>query len=212
MYKIIMADDHAVVSTGLQLILNQTIDLRLVEQVKNGTDLLNKLQQEIYDIVILDISMPGKDALDVLKEIKNNWPHIPVAIFTMNPDESFSNRMFTNGAAAYINKETYPDQIIKILRMVARGEVYKTPAQKELLNEFMTNHANENKKEHELLTDREYQVLHLLALGVKKDDIANSLSVSKNTVSNHRNNILKKLSLSGNSELTRYAIQNGIIS
>ncbi|HBH49539.1 MAG TPA: DNA-binding response regulator, partial [Bacteroidales bacterium] len=95
-----MADDHAVVSTGLQLILNQTIDLRLVDKTKNGEDLLEKLHQNRYDLVLLDISMPGKDALDVLKEIKVTWPSLPVAIFTMNPDESFSSRMFLNGAAA----------------------------------------------------------------------------------------------------------------
>jgi two-component system invasion response regulator UvrY len=212
MKRIIMADDHAVVSTGLQLILNQTIDLRLVDKTKNGEDLLEKLHQNRYDLVLLDISMPGKDALDVLKEIKVTWPSLPVAIFTMNPDESFSSRMFLNGAEAYINKETHPDQIINILRALLRGEKYKTHRQQELLNEYTINHSGNPVKEHETLTDREYQVLHLLAQGVKKGDIANSLSVSKHTVSNHRNNILKKLNLSGNSDLTRYALQHGIIS
>ncbi len=212
MYRIIMADDHAVVSTGLQLILSQTTDMRLVEHVKNGTDLLDKLKIDSYDLVILDISMPGKDALDVLKEIKSTWPDLQVVIFTMNPDESFSSRMLLNGASAYINKETMPDQIIKILRLAAQGNVYKSEKQEELLYEFTVNQKGVQDGNHELLTDREYQVLHLLAQGVRKDDIANSLNVSKNTVSNHRNNILKKLGLSGNSELTRYAIQHGIIN
>ncbi len=212
MYSIIMADDHAVVGTGLQLILSQTTDLRLVEHVKNGNELLDRLKEESFDLVILDISMPGKDALDVLKEIKSAWPAIPVVIFTMNPDESFSSRMLLSGASAYINKETLPDQIINVLRTVAQGKAYKTEKQEELLYEFNVNQKGASDRNHEVLTDREYQVLHLLAQGVRKDDIANSLNVSKNTVSNHRNNILKKLGLSGNSELTRYAIQHGIIN
>ncbi len=212
MYRVIIADDHAVVCTGLKLILNQTIDLRLTEQARNGDELLEKLTASVYDLVILDISMTGKDALDTLKEIKSSYPSLPIVIFTMNPDESFAARMFTNGASAYVNKETQPEQIISIIRQVLRGGKYITPKQNALLENY-TSHLNIFRHTaHNLLTDREYQVLHLLVQGIKKSDIASSLSVSKNTVSNHRNSIMKKLNIASNSELTRYAMQHGLIS
>ncbi len=212
MYRIIIADDHAVVCTGLELILKQTMDLRLADQVRNGDELLEKMRVNEYDIVILDISMPGKDALDVLKEIKNEKPGLPVVIFTMNPDVSFAGRMFSNGASAYINKETRPEQIVRILRKVAHGQIYKTNQQSEIIDDYNSRKKNGRQSECEQLTDREYQVLHLLVQGVKKSEIAQSLSVSKNTVGNHRNNIMKKLSVKSNSELIRYAIQKGIIN
>lgn len=212
MYRVIIADDHAVVCTGLKLIFNQTIDLRLAEQARNGDELLCKLKASVYDLVILDISMPGKDALDTLKEIKSTYPSLPVVIFTMNPDELFAARMFTNGASAYVNKETQPEQIISIIRQILCGGKYITSKQNALLENY-TGHLNTFRQTaHNLLTDREYQVLHLLVQGIKKSDIASSLSVSKNTISNHRNSIMKKLSISSNSELTRYAIQHGLLS
>src|ERR1700733_11728106 len=104
--RIIIADDHAVVRTGLQLILDETEDMEIVEEARNGDELLEKLKDNNYDMVILDMSMPGKDALDVLKEIKSSKPELPVVIFSMNPDETNAVRMIQNGASAYINKQT----------------------------------------------------------------------------------------------------------
>src|ERR1700748_1622714 len=106
--KIIIADDHAVVRTGLQLILDETHDLSIRAEARNGQELLDLLVKDSYDLVILDISMPGKDALDVLIEIKTSWPELPVVIFSMKPDEIYAIRMLTHGASAYINKETKP--------------------------------------------------------------------------------------------------------
>ena len=210
---IIIADDHAVVRTGLQLILDETHDLAITGEARNGQELLDKLTVGHYDLVILDISMPGKDALDTLLEIKVRWPSLPVVIFSMNPDEVFAIRMLSNGASAYINKETKPRQIIEILRTVLLGRKYYSPLHAELMAGMVTDNAHRPRTmlPHTALTDREFQVFSLLAMGIRKSEIAGKLSITKNTLSNHRNNIMKKMCISTNSELTRYAIQHGII-
>jgi len=209
--KIIIADDHAVVRTGLQLILDETTDLSIVDEARNGQELLDKLNINTYDMVILDIAMPGKDALDVLKEIKTTWPQLPVAIFSMNSDHVYAVRMLSNGASAFINKETKPAQIIEILRVVLKGKKYISPQQAEIMAENVSSPIKPIDATHKLLTDREFQIFCLLSSGVSKAEIAEKLEISINTLSNHRNSILKKMKLSANSDLTRYAIQTGII-
>lgn len=208
---IIIADDHAVVRTGLQMILDQTSDLTISDEAANGDELLEKISAHKFDMVILDISMPGRDALDVLKEIKTKHPKLPVMIFTMNPDDVYALRMIRAGASAYVNKETRPGQIIEILRIVLRGKKYFTALQSELLADAVSQPDQLNNPVHELLSDREFQVMFMMASGIRKSEIAEKLQLSKNTVGNHRNNILKKMNLTTNSELTRYAIQYGII-
>jgi two-component system, NarL family, invasion response regulator UvrY len=209
--KIIIADDHAVVRTGLQLILDETSDMSIEGEARNGQELLDKLHTESYDLVILDISMPGKDALDVLIAIKSEWEDLPVVIFSMNPDEIYAMRMIKNGASAYINKETKPKQIIEILRTVLGGRKYFSPLHAEMMAEMVSGPGKDKLLAHQTLTDREFQVFSLLASGIRKSEIAEKLFVSKNTLSNHRNNIMKKMNITSNSELIRYAIQNGII-
>jgi two-component system, NarL family, invasion response regulator UvrY len=209
--KIIIADDHAVVRTGLQLILDETDDMTIAGEAGNGQELLMKLKDTVFDLVILDISMPGKDAIDILKEIKDTWPYLPVVIFSMNPDEVYAIRMIRNGASAYINKETNPKQIIEILRTVLTGRKYFSPHQAEMLADLVAGPEKQKLDPHEQLSDREFQIMFMLASGLKKSEIAEKLSISKNTIGNHRNNILKKMNLNTNAELARYAIQHNII-
>jgi len=210
--KIIIADDHAVVRTGLQMILDETPDLRISDEARNGQELLDKLRVNEYDLVILDISMPGRDTMDVLVEIKAHRETLPVVIFSMNPDEIYAIRMLTNGASAYINKETKPRQIIEILRTVLQGKKYYAPLHAEIMAGMVMEGPHKSAAlPHDALTDREFQVFSLLATGIRKSAIATKLSISINTLSNHRNNIMKKMSIATNSELTRYAIQHGII-
>jgi DNA-binding NarL/FixJ family response regulator len=209
--KIIIADDHAVVRTGLQMILDETPDLTIVDEARNGSELLEKMSLSAFEMVILDVSMPGRDTLDVLKEIKLKYPQLPVVIFTMNTDDVYALRMIRAGASAYINKETRPLLIIDVLRTVANGKKYFTPAQSELLIEALNQPDNTDTPIHETLTDREFQIMFMLASGIRKSEIAEKLQLSKNTVGNHRNNILKKMNFSTNAELTRYAINFGII-
>lgn len=210
--KIIIADDHAVVRTGLQLIFDSTADLKLKCECKNGNELLKKVMEEEFDVAILDISMPGRDAIDVLKDVKRIQPQLPVIIFTMNPEESHALRCFRNGASAFINKETEPFELINVIRTVYAGKKFFTQSQMEMMSEMMSGNQSQQTTKHESLTDREFQVMGLIANGESASSIAAKLSVSKNTVSNHRNNILRKMNLKNNSDITRYALQNGIIS
>lgn len=210
--RIIIADDHAVVRTGLQMILDETTDLSICGEASNGYELIEKLKTDHYDLVILDISMPGKDTIDLLKEIQATWVRLPVVILSMNPDEIYAVRMIRNGASAYINKETDPQQIITILRVVLSGKKYFTQQQSEMLAELVIEpEKNANVLLHEALSDREFQIFSMLASGMKKSEIVEKLSISKNTIGNHRSNIMHKMNLATNSELTRYAIQHGII-
>jgi DNA-binding NarL/FixJ family response regulator len=210
--RIIIADDHAVVRTGLQLILDATTDMTICDEASNGDELLEKLQINQYDLVLLDISMPGKDAMDVLKEIRLRWDHTPVVIFSMNPDDVYAIRMIRNGASAYINKETDPKQIIVILRTVLSGRKYFTQQQSNMLAELVIEpEKNCNTLLHENMTDREFQIFFMLASGMKKSEIAGKLAISKHTIGNHRSNIMQKMKLKTNSDLTLYAIHNGII-
>jgi two-component system invasion response regulator UvrY len=210
--RIIIADDHAVVRTGLQLILDATSDMTICDEASNGNELLEKLRTNQYDLVLLDISMPGKDAMDVLKEIRSAWDHMPVVIFSMNPDEVYAIRMIRNGASAYINKETDPKRIIDILRTVLSGKKYFTQQQSNLLAELVIEpEKNSNALPHETLSDREFQIFFMLASGMKKSEIAGKLALSKHTIGNHRSKIMQKMKLKTNSDLTSYAIHNGII-
>lgn len=209
--KIIIADDHAVVRTGLQLMLDETPDLRIVEEARTGDELLMKLNTGNYDMVILDITMPGKDTTDVLKEIVGTWPTLPIVVFSMNSDEAFALRMISNGAYAYINKEIAPNELISTLRTVANGRKYLNVRQSEMLIDSFSKKESAKRLPHEELSDREFQVFCLLAMGLRKTEIAHKLEISINTVSNHRNNILRKMGFQVNSDLTRYALQHGFI-
>jgi len=210
--RIIIADDHAVVRTGLQLILDETNDMSICDEAANGDELIEKLRRNRYDLVLLDISMPGKDAMDVLKEIKTTWEHTPVVIFSMNPDEIYAVRMIRNGASAYINKETDPKRIIEILRIVLSGKKYFTQQQGSMLAEWIIEpEKSVDSLLHETLSDREFQIFFMMASGMKKSEIADKLAISKHTIGNHRTNIMHKMNLTTNSDLTRYAIRNGII-
>lgn len=209
--RIIIADDHAVVRTGLQLILDETGDMEIVDEARDGQELLLRLEKNRYDLVILDVSMPGKDAMDILKEITALYPSLPVVIFSMNPDDVYAIRLMRNGARAYINKETRPHKIIEVLRTVMEGKTYLFPHQAEQMAQLALNPEKTTALLHNTLTDRETQIFALLASGIRKSEIAEKMGISIHTLSNHRNNIMKKMNMSSNSELTRYAIQHGII-
>jgi two-component system, NarL family, invasion response regulator UvrY len=209
--RVIIADDHAVVRTGLQLMFDETDDIVLNDEASNGNELIKKIREKDYDVVILDISMPGKDVIDTLKDIKNLKPGLPVLIFTMNPEDTYAVRLFSKGAAGYISKECDPKILMEAIRTIYKGHKYYTPAQLQLLANSIDNSDKNNSEPHKNLSDREFQVFCLLAEGKKKGEIADILSVSKNTIDNHRNNILNKLKLASNSDITRYALQKRLI-
>lgn len=210
MISVVVADDHAVVRAGLQLIFLDNEGIKIKAEANNGDALLQILKNEVFDAAIVDVNMPGISSLELIGQIKVNYPQLPIVIFTMRQDEMLAVRMFKIGALAYINKEEDPQELINALKCVVKNKRYLTKRQEFFFaNQFITG--DEEIGNHDSLTHREYQIMCLLAKGIKKKDIAMKLDISKNTISNHRNNILKKLSLSNNAELTRYALAHQII-
>lgn len=209
MIKVIIVDDHAVVRKGLKQIIDDAPDLIVADEAGSGYELLEKARQKKYDVVLLDISMPGKDGLDTLKELKLEKPDMKVLVFTVYPEEQYALRVLKAGAAGYINKEVEPEQLIEAIRKVSQGRKYISPDLAELLASNLDN--NEGKAMHEFLSDREFQVMCLIASGKTVKDIAKELFLSVNTISTYRIRILEKLNMKSNAEITHYAIKNRLV-
>lgn len=202
-------DDHAVVRKGLKQIFDETVDIAVVDEAGSGNELIDKIRHTKYDVVLLDISMPGKDGLDTLKDIKNIRPELPVLIFTVYPEDQYAVRVLRAGASGYINKESEPEELIDAIRKIARGRKYISPFLAELL---ATNlEAGSETPLHDNLSDREFQVMCKIASGKKVTQIAQELSLSINTISTYRNRILEKMNLKSNTEITHYAIKNNLV-
>jgi two-component system, NarL family, invasion response regulator UvrY len=208
MIRIIIADDHAVVRKGLKQIFDETLDLVVTDEANSGQELLDKVRVNDFDVVILDISMPGKDGLDTLKELKIYKPDLPVLIFTIYPEEQYAVRVLKAGASGYINKEGEPDVLIEAIRKVSQGRKYISPYLAEIL---ASNLEMNESPAHEQLSDREYQVMCLIASGKTATDIAKELTLSINTISTYRIRILDKMSMKNNAEITHYALKNRLV-
>ncbi|MFC2131032.1 response regulator [Bacteroidota bacterium] len=207
--KFIIADDHAIVRKGLKLILEEEFGEIELDEAGSGDELIDIVRDKEYDMVILDISMPGKDVIDTLKIIKTIRPNLPVLIFSMNPEKAFAVRMLKSGANGYINKDCSQDELLEAIRKVVAGRGYISSTLSELLAAELRE--GFNKPSFDKLSDREFQVMCMIALGLTLDEIAKKLYLSKNTVSNHRNSVMKKLNLRNNSEITIYAIKHELV-
>lgn len=209
MIKLIIVDDHEVVRKGLKQIFDDTTDIRVTGEAGSGNELIDKARKNDYDIVLLDISMPGKDGIDTLKELKQIKPNIHVLIFTMFPEEQYAVRVIKAGASGYINKECKPNELIEAIRLIAHGRKYISPHLAELL--ASTLEMGDGTPLHETLSDREFQVMYMIASGKTISEIADELYLSINTISTYRNRILDKMGMKNNVELTHYAIKNRLI-
>lgn len=208
--KVLIADDHAIVRAGLKQMLAGNPDISIVDEVDNGYDAVDRVKQNDYTLVVLDIAMPGKSGLDALKEIKLERPSLPVLMLSMYPEDQYAIRVLRSGASGYLTKECVPDELATAVRVVAQGRKYISPS---LAERLALNLDAENKQElHELLSDREYQVLCMLASGKSLSEIAENLSISVKTVSTYRGRILEKMQLKNNAEITSYAIQYRLIA
>lgn len=210
MIRILVADDHAVVRNGLKQIVSDTPDMVVAAEASNGQEALNKALEDDYDIVLLDITMPDRSGLDILKEIKSQKPELPVLILSMHPEEQYAVRALKAGAAGYLTKESAPEELIMAMRRVSGGGKYVTSSLAEKLASVLETSAEEPL--HQALSDREYQVLCMIASGKRVKQIANELFLSAKTISTYRSRTLRKMNMNNNIELTRYAIQNQLVS
>jgi len=206
MINVLIADDHAVVRQGLKQILQETQDMHLAGEAADGHEALALTRSAQWDVLVLDLTMPGLGGLDVLKEVQAERPHAPVLILSMHAEDQFAVRLLKAGAAGYLNKETAPEELIQAIRKVVDGGKYISTVLAERLAFEMD--PNSDKPRHESLSDREFQVLRLLASGKAVKEIAEELSLSPKTISTYRARILDKMNMRTNAELIHYAIQN----
>ncbi len=207
--KVLIVDDHAVVRHGLRHILSQDENIQIAGEAEDGTRALELIQALDIDVVLMDIEMPGKTGIEVLVQLKNLFPELPVIILSIFEEEQYGLRLINSGASAYLSKTCPPEQLLDAIKKVAKGKKYIT----QTLSEKLAMNLGKNSKglPHEILSNREYQLFFMIASGKKIKDIANELSISINTANSHRTNILKKLNMNSNSEIIRYAFQNNLI-
>ena len=210
MLKILIVDDHPVVRSGLAQMLTAGFPSASVRESGNAAEALERIWNERWDVVIVDISLPGKSGLDLLKEIKTECPSLPVLILSMHTEDQFAVRALRNGAAGYLTKETASQELLMAVQKVLDGGKYIRPS----LAEKLVSHLgyDSQKSPHETLSDREFQVLRLIAAGRTSKEIASELCLSIKTISTYRSRILDKMQMRNNSELMRYALQNHLLT
>ncbi len=210
MIRILIADDHAVVRQGLKQIITDEADMQVVGEAETGAQVLQLVAADNPNVVILDITMPGgKSGLDLLPEIKNLRPMIKVLILSMHAEEQFAVRALKSGASGYITKQSAPTELVKAIRKVQSGGKYISQSIAEQLAFFHSDDAG--KPPHEKLSDREFQVMLMIAGGKTLREIAVELNISEKTVGTYRFRILEKMNMTRNAELIRYAVQNKLI-
>ena len=209
MIRALIADVHAVVRQGLKQILGDTHEMVVAGEAINGQDVLEKVRAETWDVVILDISMPDRSGLDILKQLRSERPKLPVLVLSMYSEDQYAMRVLKAGASGYLTKDSAPDELVKAIRKVVSGGRYVSPFLAEKL--AFEIGADSGKLAHETLSDREFQVLRLIAAGKSVKEIAAELSLSVKTVSTYRTRMLMKMNLETNAELIHYAIRNHLI-
>jgi DNA-binding NarL/FixJ family response regulator len=210
MPRILIADDHAIARRGLKEILADSIPLADIDTAASAEELLGKVMQQNWDVVISDINMPGRSGLDILQEINKNFPELPVLIVSVHTEEEYAIRVIKAGGAGFLNKDdAVEEELAKAVKTILSGKKYITPSVAERLADELAN--KEDKKPHQLLSDRELHIFRLLAKGIGTRDIADKLSLSVNTVGTYRSRILSKMNFKSNAEIIRYAIANDLI-
>jgi DNA-binding NarL/FixJ family response regulator len=209
MIKVLIADDHNLVRKGLKRILLDTEWIASVDEARDGKEAVIKVSNIDYDVVLLDISFPGRSGIDTLKQLRCLKPKLPVLILSMHPEEQYAVRSIRAGASGYLTKESATEELIEAIRRVTTGRKYITSS----LAERLAIGTEEQSEEplHKSLSDREYQVMCLIASGITVKEIAEALSLSVKTISTHRVRILRKMHMKNNAHLTHYAIKQGLV-
>jgi DNA-binding NarL/FixJ family response regulator len=206
---ILIADDHAVVRRGLREILAEAIAGARFSEAGSGDEVLRQLVGSIVSVLVLDINMPGRSGLDVLRDVKRDYPRLPVIILSVQPEDQYAMRCLRAGAAAYINKDSAPEELALAIKKILSGGRYVSPRFAEKLVALLDEPAG--KPLHELLSDREFEVMKMIASGVPLTEIAGQLHVSVKTVSTYRTRIMEKMQMKSNAEVTRYAMKYQLV-
>lgn len=209
MLKVLIADDHPLIRKGLKLILSEAININRVSEASEGDELLRLLSAEQYDVVILDISMPGRDGLDLLKDIKRSYSRLPVIMLSIQPEEEYALRAYRAGASGCLNKSTAPAELLDAIRCVVAGGTYISKAAGERMIEDVRH--DQLDLPHLLLSDREYQVFLHISSGLTLSEISEKLRLSIKTVSTYRARLLEKMAMKTNAQLTHYAFLHNLI-
>jgi DNA-binding NarL/FixJ family response regulator len=209
MIKILIADDHPIVRQGLLRIIAIDNQMSVIGEAQNGAELLNLVRKVSADLVVLDISMPGRNGIEILKELKREFSLLPVIVLSIHPEDQYAVRAFRAGAAGYLTKESAPEELVKAIKKVYRGGKYISPGVAELLVEYVETKIPGEL--HKSLSDREFEVFILLASGKTVGQIAINLNLSVKTISTYRTRILEKMHIETNADLTRYALDFKLI-
>lgn len=210
--RVLLVDDHAVVRTGLHMLLGQEEDIEIVGEAGSGREALSSIEQLQPDLVLMDIGLPDMTGIEVTRQVKQKWPGVAVVALTIHEDEEYFFQMLQAGANGYVPKRAAPEELLTALRTAAEGGVYLYPSLAKLLvRDYLSGEREAAPGALDGLTDREQEVLAHLAEGASNQDIAETLNISPKTVARHRENIMRKLNLHSRSELVKYAIRKGII-
>ena len=208
MIRIVIADDHAIVREGLKRIVDSADDLQVVGEAADGTEVVERVREIVFDVLVLDLSMPGRSGMELIKLVKAQQPRLRILVLSMHQELQYAVRAIKSGASGYLTKESAPAQLVLALRKIAGGGAYISAEVAEQLALGAMPGAQADV--HESLSDREMQVFRSLAAGVSVTDIASRLNLSVKTVSSHKANLMQKMSLANQSELVRYAIRHGL--
>lgn len=209
MIRVLVADDHTIVREGLKQILAKSGDLMVAGEAANGNEVLKLVRAQDWDVLVTDMSMPGRNGIELIKLVKEARPKLPVLVLSMYGEEQYAVRAIRAGASGYLNKESASEQLVAAIRKIAAGGVHVSAAVAEAL--FHNVRGGEGALPHQQLSDREFQVLRLIAAGNSMGDIATALSLSPKTVSTHKTRILEKMNMSNQAELIRYAIEHRLV-
>lgn len=209
MIKVLLADDHALLRGSLKQLLDDTGFVQVVAQAGEYSEIMKAMTTHPVDVAILDISMPGKNGVDIVKILKDKYPALKILMLSMHPEDQYAVRCLKAGASGYLTKNTAPEKLVDAIQVIAAGRKYITAE----LAESLASHLTEDSEKplHATLSDREFQTIRMIASGKKLSEIADELSLSPKTVSVYRARILEKMRMKTNGELTRYALENGLI-
>lgn len=207
MIRIMLADDHAIVRSGLKQIIDTTTDMTVVGEAVNGADLLDKLRTLKPSLLLLDMSMPGISGVDLIRRVKQEHSGLPVLVLSMHNESQIVTRAFKAGACGYVTKDSEPEILLSAIRKVVAGRKFMDPA---LVDAMVINITTDERPLHESLSNREFQIFQMLVKGAQSADIAAELCLSAKTVSTHKVRLMQKLQIESNAELVRYAIKHGL--